>query len=454
MIRDSFESFFKATLPDDDYSFGVHTRTLIAELQITVDMLEGGESRYLCVCMPYRHGKSDIVSRRFPIWFLIRNPDREVILASYNHSLATDLSYDARRIFMEVGKLFGLRTTHDRKRVDAWRIDGHLGAMFAAGLNGTITGRGAHVLVIDDYLKGRAEAESEGIRDKIWDSFGSDLMTRLAPVHAVVIVANRWHEDDLVGRIINKNNPDHDEYDPKFPRFELIDFPAWDEQRGWLFPERFDSVWYERQKAQLGSHAWNAQAQQDPQPKKGNLFHVDQVQIVPHMPEGLRWIRGWDIAATEQERTKHDPDWTVGAKVAIDDHKCYISDIVRGRWSTLKRNEIIRRVAIQDKEDTICQKIEVVALGVDTFNTVKASLREEGIPVRRFVPKGDKVTRAACIEPICELGNLILKQAAWNATFLNEMSAFPMGKHDDQIDAVVTACWDELNVRRRMGMSL
>lgn len=453
-MRKSFEAFFQATVPQEPYIFGQHTNTLIQELQVTANMLEQGMSRCLCVCMPYRHGKSDVVSRRYPVWYLTRNPDHEVILACYNHNLATDLSYEARRIFMETGKMYGLKTPFDRKRVDAWRIDNHRGGMYAAGLGGTITGRGAHLLIIDDYLKGREEAESETRRNRIWDSFSSDLMTRLAPIHAVVIVANRWHEDDLIGRIKEKNNPESDGYDPKFPKFEMVEFPAWDDHRGWLFPERFSATWYEGQKAQLGSYAWNAQAQQDPQPRTGNMFRVDQVKIVPHMPAGLRWLRGWDIAATSQERSKQDPDWTVGAKIAVQDNRLYISDIVRGRWSTLKRNEIIKQTALADKADTAAQIIEVVALGVDVYHTIKAMLRDSGIVVRKFVPKGDKVARGSCLEPVFELGNVVLKNAPWNQTFLNEARSFPMGKHDDQIDGVITAAHGELNRTRRMGLSV
>ena len=110
-----------------------------------------------------------------------------------------------------------------------------------------ITGKGAHVLIVDDYCRNREEAESIVMREKVWDSFRNDLWTRLAPAHAVVICATRWHEDDLVGRIEREQARD-----PNFPKFRKLLFPAQAEDGAWLFSQRFPPEWYHTQKAAVG----------------------------------------------------------------------------------------------------------------------------------------------------------------------------------------------------------
>ena len=451
-LQRSFRAFFHAYRPTPRYCYGRHTWALIDELARTTAALEAGRSRYLCVCMPFRHGKSDIASRRYPVWHLLRNPDHELIVASYNHQLATEMSFEARRCFQRAGRIYGLDVESGRASVDAWRVAGRRGALYAAGLGGTITGRGAHVLIIDDYLKNREEAESPLIRDKLWDSFTCDLMTRLAPVHAVVIVANRWHIDDLVGRIRRRNDPDSEAYDADFPRFEHVTFPACDADGRWLFPERFGESWYRQLRASLGRYAWNAQAQQDPQPRSGNLLRVDRVQIAAAPPDGLAWRWGWDIAATEKQRVKDDPDYTVGVKSALDGGRLYIAEVVRGRWGTLRRNEVIRQIALRDGPSTP-HTIEAVGVGVDTFRTLRAELRPHGISVRKFIPTGDKVARASALEPLFELGHVIITRASWNAPYLDELAAFPAGRHDDQVDATLISAYEALHAPAGLRVS-
>ena len=234
----SFQQFFAAFPPAPNYLFGRHTAALAGILQAATEAVERGGTFRAVISMPPRHGKSDQAARRFPPWHLLRNPDQEVILATYSADLSEYMSRDARRCFAEAAPKYGLRLSDDMNQVGAWTIHGHRGGMYAMGLGGTITGKGAHVLVIDDYCKNREEAESEPIRAKIWDSFRSDLMTRLAPAHAVIIVATRWHEDDLAARIFTEM-----ERDANFPRFQRINFPAQAADGSFLFPERFPAAW-------------------------------------------------------------------------------------------------------------------------------------------------------------------------------------------------------------------
>lgn len=447
----SFDEFFRTYPPTNDYVYGKHTHALLAELDKTTRMIEAGESRYLCVTMPPRHGKSDIVSRRYPNWHLIRNPNHEIILASYSFSLASELSYELREQMRTIGPVYGIGVKSDRSAIASWRVTGHRGALHASGIGGSITGKGAHILIVDDYFKNREEAESEGQRKKRWESFESDLLTRLAPVHATIIVANRWHEDDIVGRIIKKNDPESDDYNPEFPVFEIISFPAIDEEGNWLFPERFTTKWYETQRAFMGAYSWNAQALQNPQPRTGNMLRADMIQRIDidKIPKDVEWMRGWDIASSGKERMKDDPDFSVGTLAAYYRpwNAIFVRDVQRGQWSTLDRDRKILATAEEDGA-SVTVRIEAVAGYVDTYNRIRSVLSGKSI-VRKVTPERDKVARASTIEPIFESGKVFIvtcggRDPAWVPQWIPEFLNFPGGSHDDQVDSLVIAVYDQM----------
>jgi len=443
-VRENFGSMFRASLPQTPYYFGAHTKVIIDELDKTTKRLEAGKNRYLIINVPPRHGKSDLVSRRYSVWHMGRNPDHEVILASYNYQLATDMAYDARAVFRDkIGPLFGLSIARDRMSIDRWRIMGHRGVMYSAGMTGgTITGRGGHLIIIDDYLKRREDAESELMRDKVWHSFQNDIMTRLAPAHAVVIVANRWHVDDLVGRILDRNDPESNKYDPDFPVFELLKFPAQADNGTWLFPERFNDAWYKAARAFYGSYAWSSMGLQEPSQRMGNRFRVDQVSIDDDMPKDLDWHRGWDLSSTKKEREKDDPDYTVGTRAAFKDGHIYVDDVVRGQWEAPERMRKELETAKFDGMD-VTVHVESVAGYKDAYTDLRARLEGFAI-VRKFLcGASDKGARAAYLEPIFEAGRVHIRRAGWNKAWINEFRAFPSGRHDDEVDSLVVATKEE-----------
>jgi len=441
VAREQFPAFFGAFPPNKPYIYGRHTTHILWTLDKVVKDVERGRCRYLCLCVPFRHGKSDIASRRLPGWALIRNPKWEVILASYGAELAGEMSEDARANYRATAGNWGgaISRMHDKRT--SWKTrEG--GAFFSAGLGGTITGRGGNLIVIDDYLKGRIVAESVAERHKVWESFGSDLMTRLAPVHAVVIVANRWHVNDLVGMIKQKNDPAKEEYDPKFPIFEMLRYPAQDKEGNWLFPERFSEGWYESMKAAMGTYAWNAQAQQNPQPRTGNMLRADLVHFVDEFPENLRFTRGWDIASSKKERASDNPDYTVGTKCAFKDGKLYVADVVRGRWTALKRDQVIKHTAERDGPGTKV-KIEVVGGYKDVLEYAKFLLKGKA-SVSGLTVTADKVARASILEPLFEAGMVYALRGNWSDAWVDELNAFPGGGHDDQVDSLVVAAHDDI----------
>ncbi|MCX7805842.1 MAG: phage terminase large subunit [Planctomycetota bacterium] len=454
-----FRAFLDEFPPAPNYIWGRHTQILACELEMLTVAVEHGRSAYLIVNMPPRHGKSDLASRRWPVWHLLRNPDHEVILATYSAELSEHMARAARRCFLEAGPRYGLRPSEDQFQIGAWGIEGRRGGMYSMGLGGTITGRGAHALVIDDYCKNREEAESGTMRDRVWDSFRNDLMTRLAPVHAVAVVATRWHEDDMVGHIEREM-----ERDAAFPRFRSVVLPALDEAGGrWLFPERFPPSWYEAQRAAVGSYAWEALYMQRPRPRAGRMLRADLARVVgpeefPPWPGGatkagagrVRWARGWDLASSEA-RAKEDPDYTVGVLAGWDGGTLWIADVVRGRWTALERERAMVETARRDGPG-VPVAVEQVAGYKDAVVRLRALLAGKAV-VRAETPRADKLALAAALEPLFEAGRVALLRAPWNRALLDEIAAFPAGRHDDQVDALRIAAAAAMGGGRRAALS-
>ena len=453
-----FRTYFKLFPPRPNYIYGRHTYGIIKAFQNALERVERGESVYLNISVPFRHGKSDISSRRAPSWILNRNPDWEVMLISYAAELATDFSYASRNHFGHSGPLFGNFLAQDMAARGKWKTD-QGGGMYAAGLGGSITGKGAHALIIDDYCKNRMDAENENERDKAWASFTNDIMTRLAPIHLVCVTATRWGSDDLVARIQNRNNPKHKDYDEDFPVFENIVFGMESEygKNDWLFPERFPEKWYRAQRSTLGKYGYSSLGLQDPTERTGNMLHAELVvELEPDEWEAkikdVPFTRGWDLASTAKELIKDDPDYTVGTKAAFHKNEILVADVLRGQWSTLKRNKIIKTAA-QGDGINVPVHVEAVAGYVDTFNTIKENLK--GIAkVKKKNPDGDKVSRATnSIEPIFEISRVFVpKGAPWLTEWYSEFKRFPKG-HDDQVDSLMVAIYDKIVKNNRMSFS-
>lgn len=424
---------------------GIHTQMTADILSNAVRGFRKGVSKRLIITLPFRHGKSDLVSRYFPPFIFGRHPDSEIMLVSYAAELAQEFSRDAMSIIRsDAYRSIFPATTVDKgsHAVTRWGIEGRRGKFFPVGIGGAITGKGADVLIIDDYLRNRAEAESAAQRDKIWDAFTNDLLTRLAPVHLCIIVATRWHRDDLIGRIESRMK-----HDPEFPPFEILKFPAQATRypSGYLFPERFSTRWYEEQFASLGAYGSAALLQCDPVMRGGNLLKIDRIQFhdtFSSFPNSLRWVRFWDLASSLKQRVKDDPDYTVGTLAAAhtqgSSRTLYVADVKRIRCEAPERNRTIVATAIADGPQVI-QGVESVAGYKDTYTTL-AELLAGCSTVRKIMVSGDKIVRAEKLEPLFESGHVHILRGAWNLPWLDELAAFPSGAHDDQVDSLAGAC--------------
>lgn len=219
--------------------------------------------------MPPRHGKSELASKYFPAWYLGVHPEHRIILASYESSFAAEWGRKARDVLVEYGHLYGVQVRQDSSAADHWNLLKRRGGMDTAGRGAAITGRGADLLVLDDAsAKNYEEAMSPTIREHTWDWFTSTAYTRLSPNGKVVVIATRWHEDDLSGRLIKQGG------------WHVLSLPAIaeeDDEMGRLpgeplWPEMFGLDALEQIKTTIGAHKFAALYQQRPIPSTGSTF--------------------------------------------------------------------------------------------------------------------------------------------------------------------------------------
>ena len=283
-----------------------HLDLLCAKIEEAEEWINGGhdEIKLIMVSMPPRHGKSEVVSRNGPAWFLGRNPDKEVIIASYGAALATDMSRDARRIFEEVaGPLFDLELAQDTHAVNQWHVKGHRGKVHASGAGGPITGKGAHLAIVDDPTKNMEEAESVTHQQKLLVWFKTTLLTRMAPGAAIVLVASRWHLEDLPGQLQREAKQTGLEWDVvTFPAIAIEDDVLGRHKGDALWPDRFPVKRLLQIKKALSSvRLWEGTYQQSPEGDvEGALWKLGLIEAlrVGHAPQIFRIVISWDPATT------------------------------------------------------------------------------------------------------------------------------------------------------------
>jgi predicted phage terminase large subunit-like protein len=416
---ESLIAFTEYTLPE--YEAANHHR-LIAE---RLEAVERGEIDRLMIFMPPRHGKSELASRRFPAWCLGRNPKRNIIAASYNSDLATDFGREVRNIVAstEYGAVFDTSLAQDNRAANRWNTNSG-GAYVAAGVGTAVTGRGAHILLIDDPLKDREEADSELRRQRVWDWYTSTAYTRLAPGGAVVLIQTRWHEDDLAGRLLDAQETGGDQW-------EVLSLPALDGDKP-LWPEWYDKRALERIRDAIGPRDWSALYQQSPAPDEGSYFKREWLQYYDKLPDSVYTYGGSDYAVTD-----NGGDYTVHLTAAMDgDGNIYVTDLWRQQTTPDKWIDAWLDMVERHEPLTWAEEQGQIIKSVGPF--IDRQMQERGIYCAReqFTSVADKPTRARAFQARMASGKVYLPQnAPWLADFINELLTFPAGKNDDQVDA-------------------
>jgi predicted phage terminase large subunit-like protein len=398
------------------------------------------EPVYCTISVPPRHSKTETLLHYVP-WRLHRDPSTEIAYCTYEANLA----YTKSRRMRELAEATGIQFNKSAKSVKEWQTK-QGGKLIATGVGGPITGKGAKLLIIDDPIKNREEAESPVIRQKVWDWFTSTALTRVEPGGSVVVCHTRWHDDDLIGRIKNEFGS---KGDPNFPysEWEHIQFPAIEEykdalgvlQKRALWPSRWSLGELERKRRLVGEYDWAALYQGQPRPKGGRMFgkvqRYDQPNIVSN-ERPYKIIIGADPAATE----KTSADYSVACVMAFT-----------GQFGTLDfRGDVLEvwRAQVQIPEFVARLRDLAVKWGAPVAVESVAGFKAVPQMLRNLDPKlrvveapalGDKFTRALPVAACWNDGRVRLPNTApWLSDFLSEIEKFTGVKdaHDDQVDAL------------------
>lgn len=409
------------------YAPAPHHRAIAEKLEA----VERGEIKRLMISMPPRHGKSMLCSEFFPAWYLGRNPEKQVIFATYSQDLAEDFGRRARNWLRDKSyrSIFpGVEIAADSSAASRFAV-GERGAYFAVGVGASITGRGADVLLIDDPLKGREEADSETMRRRLKDWYTSVAYTRLMPGGAIVIVQTRWHPDDLSGWIIEEHA--HESWD-------VLSLPAISPEGAALWPGRYPIETLETIKATLPARDWSALYQQSPIVEGGNILksHWWRKWDSKHPPDCSYILQSWDTAFSEKDvkTNSFNALTTWGVFVSPDGNRALVMiDAWRGRvdYPTL-RAEALKSYK---KHQPDCVIVEKKSRGKSLIQ----DLRRYGIPVVEYQPDTDKVSRAYAVQAMLEAGQIYYPPRRWAEEVINECALFPNCINNDYVDTCTQA---------------
>lgn len=405
-----------------------HLRSV--SLAIATMVYSGGG--LLIVEAPPRHGKSELVSRRVPLWHLCTYPERHVTLAGYGAALPEAHSRWVRDALAEHGPRVGVRLAADSTAADRWHTTLG-GSCRAVGVGGALTGFGSHLLIIDDPISNAEEADSEVMRDKIWDWFLSVAWTRREPGATVVVMCTRWHEDDLIGRIL-----EHQELSRIAKRITFRALAEDDDTLGRkpgeaLWPERYDEEALRQTKATQTSRWWNALFQQRPTSAEGAEIKrhwwrwYDELPVARERMDFV--VASWDCSFRDTDGS----DYVVGTVWGVYGAYRYLLDMFRERADFSATCGAV--VALNAKWRPNATLIEAKANGDAVINTL-ADLVPGIVPVE---PQGGKESRVRAASPQIQAGNVYLPKTKWAEELVEEAAAFPLGRHDDQIDSTAQA---------------
>ena len=426
-----------------DFIVGKHHR-LLADMLMAI---EQGDKDRICVNIPPRHGKSNLVSIMYPAWFLGRNPGKKVMMVSHTTDLAVDFGRKVRNMIAsdEYSAIFPtVKLAVDSKSAGRWNTNTG-GEYYACGIGSSIAGRGADLLLVDDphseqdVINGNFETFSKAYD---WFTFGA--RTRLMPGGRVAIIQTRWHMDDLTGRV-TKDMVQNERAD----QYEVVEFPAIldidDEETGEmiqkpLWPEFFDLEALLRTKASMPTFQWNAQYQQEPTAEEAALVKREWWQMWEqgNPPPCEYIIMSLDAAAETHNRA----DFT-----ALTTWGVFLNE-ENDAYNIILLNSIKKRMEFPELKDLAME--EYAEWEPDAFIVEKKSsgtalyqeMRRMGLPVSEYTPhrgSGDKLARLNSVSDIVASGLVWVPPTRWAEEVIEEIAGFPFMSHDDLVDSTVMA---------------
>ncbi|NTV01924.1 MAG: phage terminase large subunit [Chlorobiaceae bacterium] len=430
---------------------GWFRQAIEADMQQFWEDFKAGQRPQLILTTPPQHGKSILIID-FISWIAGQDPSLRKIFSSFSERLGVRANlrlqriYDSdryREIFPDTA-LSGKAEAQDGKYLrnkDVLEYVGHMGYFRNTTVGGPITGESLDICIIDDPVKGREEANSPTMREKVWLWYTDDVLTRFSDNGALLMIMTRWHTDDLAGRIIET---DEEVVVKAYPAIDETDTRRVSD--GSLFPELKSYGFLMSRRRQMRITSWQSLYQCTPIIDEGDMFRPDNIRIIDTLPSGTRIkqrIRYWDKAGTDGGGA-----YTAGTQLLLtDEDTVIIVDVVRDQVSAGRREKLIKQTAeIDGTVVHIWIEQEPGSGGKESAeNTIKNLI---GYTAKAEPVTGSKATRAEPFAAYVEAGNVSMLKAPWNKPFLDEMRLFPNGKFKDQIDAA-SGAFNKLTLGKR-----
>jgi predicted phage terminase large subunit-like protein len=405
-----------------------------------LERVASGEVKRLMLFAPPRHGKSKLATELFPAWVLGRDPSQQFMIASHSAELAYTFSRNVRNtIGLETfAELFpATRLSDDNATVQRWTLEGFTRpAMLAVGVGGSPTGQGARIAIIDDPIGSASDADSALSRENTYRWYTDTIRPRLEPGGAVVLMMQRWHEDDLAGRLLRDAERDGEPW-------QVVNLPALAEAGDALDREAGAALWPERWPVHeleairsVSARSFEAKYQQRPRPSEGALFKRAWLRIADAAPQGLRWVRYWDLAYS----LKASADNSATISAAMDGAGViYLRRGWAGREETPDLRRRIKSVMLSERQSR--HGIEKAMHGGGVVQDLRREPDLVSIALEAVDVDKDKMSRATPVADRAEAGKLVFVRESisddrWIQDWIDELCAFPFAAHDDRVDAV------------------
>lgn len=403
------------------------------EVQQFIEADTGHAFDILVLSVPPQHGKSMTITETLPSWYLGKNPTKRIIEASYSEDFAQLFGRRNLRKIKQFGKaIFGIELGSIANNTE-FELDNGVGGMISRGILSGVTGRPADLMIIDDPVKNRQEADSKTYRDRIWAEWNDSFKSRLAYGAKVIIIQTRWHEDDFAGRIIKNEKHvtvinlkcEADEHDVLGRKKGQALCPEIGKGDNWL--KDFKSSFTTKE----GSRTWNALYQGEPTPDEGNIFKrkwFKYYKELPNMPYKL-------ISVDATFKDEEDSDFVAIQVWGKRNADFYLIERIKEHLNFPATLQAIRQLKNKHK-DASATLIEDKANG----SAIIQVLYKEFSGVIPVKPEGGKISRANAVSPSIESGNVYLPEnEAWVHDYLLEMVSFPNAEHDDEVDCTTQA---------------
>ena len=425
-IKNDFMAFVKYVWPD--FIEGSHHKIMADKF----NKVARGELKRIIINMAPRHTKSEFSSYLLPAWMIGKNPKLKIIQATHTTELAVRFGRKAKHLIdsEEYQKIYPTKLREDSKAAGRWETN-EGGEYFAAGVGGSITGRGADLLIIDDPHS-EQDALNPNALDRTWEWYTSGPRQRLQPGGIIVVVMTRWNMKDLTGRLINAQK------ETKADQWEVIEFPAILPNNKPVWPEYWKLEELESVKASLAIGKWNAQYQQNPTAEEGSIIKREWWNLWDKdLPPLYHVIQSYDTAFLKKETADYSAITTWGVFYPTEDSgpNLILLDVVKDRFEFPE----LRRVAME--QYNYWKPESVIVEGKASGMPLTFELRKQGIPVINYTPSrgNDKHARVNAVAPLFEAGQIWATDDKFTEEVIEECAAFPYGDHDDLVDSMTQA---------------